>query len=440
MSTTQLDPSGAKPADAGVRGLAPTGRRRRSSPAALEAAWNAGDGQGFGGALCRGRDVREDRGEHHRGRDAIARGHAGIFGTIYADSTNRMEVVDARHVADDVIVARRATPWTRRRGPLAGIHAALRPRSWSAGRDLAGHRHPQHDGGRAMSALVGGTVGEARRGPRGRDQHALDPSEATSAPARSRGARRRLRRRRSPPRTRRRDAPARDERLDARQPPRARRLARLAARTRGAPRGDARHPGRPGPAAAATTPSRPGSVPGSRGRSSPGRSRRRSSCRTCSPGRRARRVRGGGATPMVDTHLALSTFTNPLVGVSAALLAVAVARAAARGPPGSRRPRSRRGARFRRRRTTAGGHGQSAGLEPLRRADPHRRLDHRHERPRRPVREGGAALTPTRRPRYAVAPGRDGTRLGRGRGTHPSGCPRKPSWRLAHWSLQYDTM
>ncbi|MGO4662973.1 hypothetical protein AB4Z14_13995 [Terrabacter sp. 2TAF16] len=39
-------------------------------------------------------------------------------------------------------------------------------------------------------------------------------------------------------------------------------------------------------------------------------------------------LEAGGATPMVDTHLALSTFTTPLVGVSAALLAVAVARAA----------------------------------------------------------------------------------------------------------------
>ena len=35
---------------------------------------------------------------------------------------------------------------------------------------------------------------------------------------------------------------------------------------------------------------------------------------------------------MVDTHLALSTFTTPLVGLSAALLAVAVARAAATRP------------------------------------------------------------------------------------------------------------
>jgi hypothetical protein len=35
----------------------------------------------------------------------------------------------------------------------------------------------------------------------------------------------------------------------------------------------------------------------------------------------------GGPTPMVETHLALSTVTSPLVGLTAAMLAVAVARA-----------------------------------------------------------------------------------------------------------------
>jgi hypothetical protein len=43
-------------------------------------------------------------------------------------------------------------------------------------------------------------------------------------------------------------------------------------------------------------------------------------------------LEAGGATPMVDTHLALSPFTTPLVGLSTALLAVAVARAAATWP------------------------------------------------------------------------------------------------------------
>jgi hypothetical protein len=40
----------------------------------------------------------------------------------------------------------------------------------------------------------------------------------------------------------------------------------------------------------------------------------------------------GAATPMVHTHLALSTFTTPMVGISSALLAVAVARAARTWP------------------------------------------------------------------------------------------------------------
>lgn len=40
----------------------------------------------------------------------------------------------------------------------------------------------------------------------------------------------------------------------------------------------------------------------------------------------------GGSTPMVDTHLAMSVVTNPLVGIGGALLAVAVARAARTRP------------------------------------------------------------------------------------------------------------
>ena len=64
------------------------------------------------------------RGEQHRGRDAVGSGHAAIFATIYAGSTNRMALVDARHVANDVIVATSRNTLDAPSGPLAGIHAA----------------------------------------------------------------------------------------------------------------------------------------------------------------------------------------------------------------------------------------------------------------------------------------------------------------------------
>jgi uncharacterized protein (TIGR02246 family) len=120
VSTTHLDPSTKRPADAtDARETALTVLRR------LESAWNAGDGEAFAAPYASDATFVNIRGEHHRGRDAIAGGHAGIFATIYAGSTNRMELVDARRLADDVIVATSRNTLDAPSGPLAGIHAAI---------------------------------------------------------------------------------------------------------------------------------------------------------------------------------------------------------------------------------------------------------------------------------------------------------------------------
>ena len=50
---------------------------------ALEAAWNALDGAAFAAPFAVDADFVIVRGEHFRGRPAIAAGHAGIFGSIY---------------------------------------------------------------------------------------------------------------------------------------------------------------------------------------------------------------------------------------------------------------------------------------------------------------------------------------------------------------------
>jgi len=77
------------------------------------------------------------RGEHLRGRHAIAAGHAEIFRTIYAGSTNRYTVEDARLLRPEVaLVHVRAlldapkvrlwgdmgpvSPWFTRRSPPVG--------------------------------------------------------------------------------------------------------------------------------------------------------------------------------------------------------------------------------------------------------------------------------------------------------------------------------
>src|SRR6476469_11053092 len=110
MSTTQLGPPVALflPDTAATEGAGADTAAADTAAAVLrrlEAAWNAGDGQGFGAPYAADAAFVNIRGEHHRGRDAIAGGHEGIFATLYAGSTNRMELVDARHPAADVIVA-----------------------------------------------------------------------------------------------------------------------------------------------------------------------------------------------------------------------------------------------------------------------------------------------------------------------------------------------
>jgi uncharacterized protein (TIGR02246 family) len=119
VSTTQLNPDTTRPGDA------PDARRIAEGVLSrLESAWNAGDGVAFGAPYAPDATFVTVRGERHRGRSAIAAGHAAILATIYAGSTNRMQLVDARHVAGDVIVAASRNTLDVPSGPLAGIHVA----------------------------------------------------------------------------------------------------------------------------------------------------------------------------------------------------------------------------------------------------------------------------------------------------------------------------
>jgi uncharacterized protein (TIGR02246 family) len=112
MSTTQTD-------------LATETRIAGDVLARLEAAWNTGDGHAFGAPYAEDATFVNIRGDHLRGRGVIAGGHAAIFGSIYAGSTNRMELLDARRVADDVIVMTSRNTLEAPHGPLAGVHAAV---------------------------------------------------------------------------------------------------------------------------------------------------------------------------------------------------------------------------------------------------------------------------------------------------------------------------
>ena len=88
----------------------------------LEQAWNAADGAAFGALFADESDFVNVRGEHHRGATAIARGHQGIFDTIYAGSTVRYRLDLARAVGPGTVMAVASATLDVPGGPLKGIH------------------------------------------------------------------------------------------------------------------------------------------------------------------------------------------------------------------------------------------------------------------------------------------------------------------------------
>lgn len=90
----------------------------------LELAWNRADGAAFGAPFSTGADFVAIRGDLHTGRDAIAAGHQQIFDTIYAGSTVRYQVLQARQLDDRVILAHARGSINAPSGPLAGEHAS----------------------------------------------------------------------------------------------------------------------------------------------------------------------------------------------------------------------------------------------------------------------------------------------------------------------------
>ena len=90
----------------------------------LEDAWNAADGAAFGAAFAPDADFVAIRGDLHSG-DAIAAGHQQIFDTIYAGSTIRYTVLQARELDDRVVLAHVRGTLNAPTGPLAGETNAL---------------------------------------------------------------------------------------------------------------------------------------------------------------------------------------------------------------------------------------------------------------------------------------------------------------------------
>jgi len=90
----------------------------------LEAAWNALDGSAFAAPFDAEADFVNIRGDHFRGQAAIAAGHAEIFRTMYAGSTNRYSVEAARLLRPEVALVLVRSVLEAPHGPLAGRHRA----------------------------------------------------------------------------------------------------------------------------------------------------------------------------------------------------------------------------------------------------------------------------------------------------------------------------
>jgi uncharacterized protein (TIGR02246 family) len=89
----------------------------------FQLAWNRADGAAFGEPFSTDAVFVAIRGDLHTGREVIAAGHQQIFDTIYAGSTVRYEVLDAREIDERVIVAHVRGTIDAPGGPLAGEHA-----------------------------------------------------------------------------------------------------------------------------------------------------------------------------------------------------------------------------------------------------------------------------------------------------------------------------
>lgn len=96
----------------------------RAIVANMQDAWNAGDGQGFARDFAEDADFVNVRGDHHQGKGAIAAGHQGIFDTIYKGSHNQYDLIQARQIAPNVVVAHVASILDCPSGPLTGRNEA----------------------------------------------------------------------------------------------------------------------------------------------------------------------------------------------------------------------------------------------------------------------------------------------------------------------------
>ena len=111
---------------------APTASRSQTDLAAiaqgildrLEAGWNGADGAAYGEPFSADADFVAIRGDRYSGREAIAQGHQEILDSVYAGSTSRFELLQARPLGDQVFLAHARMTVDSPSGPLPGEHSS----------------------------------------------------------------------------------------------------------------------------------------------------------------------------------------------------------------------------------------------------------------------------------------------------------------------------
>jgi len=86
----------------------------------LKEAWNRGDATAFGALFAEDADYTVWNGIYDKGREAIIKSHAHIFGAFYRNSTLDGDVVWARFLNDDVALVQMTGQITLANGQPAG--------------------------------------------------------------------------------------------------------------------------------------------------------------------------------------------------------------------------------------------------------------------------------------------------------------------------------
>lgn len=86
----------------------------------LAQAWNSGDAAGFAAPFAADAQQVNIFGTRLIGRDAIRDRHAAVFAEMFRESTNVLQVLDARRLGPDVLLAQLASAVEVPHGPLRG--------------------------------------------------------------------------------------------------------------------------------------------------------------------------------------------------------------------------------------------------------------------------------------------------------------------------------